>query len=46
MNNVTIIVPEKKQRRKFSSWGEALESLRWWVVLGHAERVLVKFVVG
>jgi hypothetical protein len=46
MNTVTIIVTEKKERRVFGSWKQALESLRWWVILDEAERKFDEFVFG
>ena len=46
MNTVKIIVKDKREIRRFASWREALESLRWWVVLDHAERELKKAVLG
>lgn len=47
MNTVTIICKDKRPKvRKFSSLAAAMDSLRWWVVLDHAEREFAKFVFG
>lgn len=46
MNTVKIIVKDKNVVRVFDSWPEALESMRWWVVLDHTERIFIDALFG